>query len=470
MKLQDIHTVYFLGIGGIGMSALARFFHKHGAAVYGYDRSRTALTEALEAEGMQIHYTDDPALVPTQPDLIVWTPAIPASLQILQFVKTLQAPLKKRAEVLGLISRGKRCAAIAGTHGKTSTSSMTAQLFRVGGIDATAFLGGIARNLGSNFAEGNSDWVVVEADEYDRSFLHLTPDIAVINSMDPDHLDIYGSPEAVEEAYRQFARQIKPGGVLIHKHGLPLEAVCAELRADGRQACSFGIGAGDLYATDLRVENSRLCFQLHTGPNWPATPLHALDIALAFPGRHNVENAAAAAAVALFAGVSPASVQAGLAEYAGVHRRFEYVLRAENLVFVDDYAHHPAELATTIAAARMFFPGREITGVFQPHLFSRTRDFAAEFAAALDQLDRCYLLPIYPARELPIEGVHSEMLAERMKNKNVQVLDKTKLLQALAQKTPEVLLTLGAGDIDTLVEPIKNLLAAHIPHDEKRTA
>jgi len=254
----------------------------------------------------------------------------------------------------------------------------------------------------------------------------------------------------------------------VHKHGLPLEAVCAELRADGRQACSFGISAGDLYATDLRVENSRLCFRLHTGPNWPATPLHALEIDLAFPGRHNVENAAAATALALLAGVSPAQVQAGLADYAGVHRRFEYIIRTENLVFVDDYAHHPAELATTIAAARMFFPGREITGIFQPHLFSRTRDFAEEFAAALDQLDRCYLLPIYPARELPIEGVHAEMLAGLMKNKKVQVLDKAELLQALAQNPPQVLLTLGAGDIDTLVEPIKNLLAAQSPRDENR--
>jgi UDP-N-acetylmuramate--alanine ligase len=458
MQLHHIHTIYFLGIGGIGMSALARFFRKHGAEVYGYDRTETALTRALVAEGMQVHYTDDPAQIPANLDLAVWTPAVPADLQELQFLKHQNVPLKKRAEVLGIISRGKRCAAIAGTHGKTSTSSLTAHLLRSGGIDATAFLGGIALNLGSNFVEGDSDWVVAEADEYDRSFLHLHPDIAVLNSMDPDHLDIYGTPEAVEEAYRQFVRQIKPGGVLLHKYGLPLESVRAELRADGRRAFHFGIDAGDLYATDIRVENGRLCFLLHTGPDWTSTPLSGLEIALAFPGRHNVENAAAAAGVALLAGISPLDVQAGLRAYRGVHRRFEYIIREEELVFVDDYAHHPAELSTTIDAARMFFPGREITGVFQPHLYTRTRDFAAEFAAALDKLDRCYLLPIYPARELPIEGVQSEMLAALMKKDNAQVLGKTELMDTLAQQKPELLLTMGAGDIDTLVQPIKNIL------------
>lgn len=452
MNLNDIHTIYFIGIGGIGMSALARYFRGHGAAVYGYDRGETELTRALTAEGMHIHYDDDTRHIPEGVDLVVWTPAVPKDHSELNWFLERGYPVKKRSEVLGIISRGKRCIAVAGTHGKTTTSTMTAHLLRACGVDATAFLGGISANLGSNFVEGKSDWVVVEADEYDRSFLQLYPEIAVLNSLDPDHLDIYGSPEAVVESYKQFIRQIKPGGKLIYRHGLPLEDVAEELRASGRRVFTFGIDAGDYEAFNVRVENGQMAFGLQS------TIVDWSELRLNYPGRHNVENATAALAAALAAGAFTPELPAALTAFSGVKRRFEFVLRQPDCVYVDDYAHHPTELRAVISAARMMFPGKKITGVFQPHLFTRTRDFADDFAAALDQLDECMLLPVYPAREIPIEGVNSEMILRKMNLLHKKIVSKTELLNEIQKNRPDVLLTMGAGDIDALIEPIKSAI------------
>lgn len=452
MNFNDIKRIYFIGIGGIGMSALARYFKKHGADVHGYDRSESDLTRALAAEGMHVHYDDDVRFIPENVDLVVFTPAVPKDHAELNWFLENDFPVKKRAEVLGIISRAKRCVAIAGTHGKTTTSTMTAHLLRACGVDATAFVGGISLNLGSNFVEGASDWVVVEADEYDRSFLHLHPEVAVLNSLDPDHLDIYGTPEAVVESYKQFVRQIKPGGKLIYRHGLPLDDVAAELVANGRHVFTFGIEEGYYEAYNVHVEDGQMAFGLKSSiVDWS-------DLRLNYPGLHNVLNATAAIAATLAAGGFTPELPAALADFKGVKRRFETIFKNENMVYVDDYAHHPAELEAVIAAAKMLYPTRKITGIFQPHLYTRTRDFAEGFAAALDGLDECILLDIYPARELPIPGVTSAMVAGLMKNKNVTLTRKAKLLNVLKDKNLEVLMTMGAGDIDTMIEPIKKLI------------
>ena len=443
--MKDLKRIYFLGIGGIGMSALARFFHAHGAQIFGCDKTSTELTQALEREGMEIHYDDNPSKIPGDLDLVVWTPAIPKDQKELNWFINNGFDLKKRAEVLGIISESKKTVAIAGTHGKTTTSSITTHLLRAAGLDCSAFLGGIATNFGSNYVEGKSDWVVVEADEYDRSFLHLSPDVAVILSMDPDHLDIYGDAASVlETGYLAFAKKIKEGGkVLVN--------VDFAQHFDNQQIETFGIESGDHAATNIRVEEGFMVFDF-VGKN---KKLEKLQFTL--PGKHNVLNATAAIAVALRLGLDEAGIREGLATFKGIRRRFEFLARSENGVYIDDYAHHPTELKAAIAAARMFFPGKKLTGIFQPHLYSRTRDFADGFAEALDQLDEILLLEIYPARELPIEGVSSKMLVERMKNKHVQIVPKAGLLDILKNQKPELLMTLGAGDIDNFREPIREL-------------
>ncbi len=459
MKLEDIKSIYFIGIGGIGMSALARYFRHLGAQVHGYDRTATELTRALEAEGMHIHYEEDISRIPTEVDLVVWTPAVPADHKELVWLRERGYPIMKRAEVLGLISRNKRCIAIAGTHGKTTTSAMVAWILHDAGLEPTAFLGGIAVNFGSNFIFGEGDWVVVEADEYDRSFLHLHPDIIVINSLDPDHLDIYGTPEAMVEAYVQLVRQIKPDGAFLYKHGLPLQEAVEAARAAHCWVFTFGVEEGDFKAANIRVEDGRMIYDLLEGRmKWDTMYQFA-------PGKHNIQNAIGACAAAHFAGVQMNIMSRRLSRFLGVKRRFEFVVRKPDVVYVDDYAHHPAEIEATIQAARLLFPDRQITGVFQPHLYSRTRDFADAFAAALDQLDTCYLLPIYPAREQPIEGVDSKMLLDKMKLQDKMLLDKNTLLEQLAHRRPEVLLTMGAGDIDTLVKPIAHCLTGQTPED-----
>ncbi len=444
MNLQDINKIYFIGIGGIGMSAIARYFLGRGVEVYGYDRTPTTLTRQLEAEGMRVHYEEDVRFIPEGVDLVIYTPAVPATHAELKYFQSAGTPVKKRAEVLGIISRGMKTVAIAGTHGKTTTSSITAHLLRSGGIDCTAFLGGIAQNLGANFVQGKSDWVVVEADEFDRSFLHLHPDIAAIMSVDPDHLDIYGDHQTLlETGFKAFARQLKPGGTLWLQHAL--QPVFGDM-----EARTFGVEGGAYQSRNLRVEDGFFTFDYFS-------PQHRLEnLRFALPGRHNVENATVAISIALNLGVKEEAVREGLLSFRGVKRRFEQVYRDAVTAYFDDYAHHPTELKAAIQAARALYPHARITGVFQPHLFSRTRDFADGFAEALDLLDEPILLEIYPARELPIPGVSAQMLLDRMKNPNKRLIAKGDVLGELAKNKPEVLLTLGAGDIDTLVEPIRN--------------
>ena len=447
MRVSDIHSVYFLGIGGIGMSALARYFRARGCRVYGYDRTCTPLTRELEGEGMKIHYEESIERIPDQIDLVVYTPAIPRSNAEWRFFREGEYRLVKRAEVLGMISREWKAMAIAGTHGKTTVSAMTAHLLKSGGVDCTAFLGGIAVNYDSNFLMGKSDWVVVEADEYDRSFLHLSPQQAVILSMDPDHLDIYGDGEQMlESGFKAFAGRLKDTGDLWVKHGWHRHF------AGHPQLKVFGLEAGDYRAENIRVEGDFFAFDYQS----PGQKIK--DMKLARPGKHNVENATAAICLVESVGVSPESIREGLKSFKGIRRRFEIVHRDGEMVYVDDYAHHPSELKAAIDAARQFFPGKKITGVFQPHLYSRTRDFVDGFAEALDQLDEVILLDIYPAREEPIRGVDSRLILDRMSNPQRRMSSKERLLSELEEMKPGVLMTLGAGDIDRLVQPIGEFL------------
>ena len=453
MNLNSIHTIYFVGIGGIGMSALARYFNRRGIAVFGYDKTKTLLTRKLEAEGMTIHYEDNVKLIPKNIDLVVFTPAIPSDHQELNYFLTNDYPVKKRAEVLGMISRNQKTVAVAGTHGKTTTTTIVTHLLREGGIDCTAFLGGIAQNFESNYVHGKSDWVVVEADEYDRSFLQLDPDIAIILSMDADHLDIYGNQDAVKKSFRAFAEKIKEGGQLILNNGWTKEISKENFSVRKRKLKSYGLEKGEYRSKNIRVENGFFVFDFES--EWGEIS----NILFTLPGHHNVENASAAIAVAQQLGISGKDIKKALASFKGIKRRFETIYRDEKVVYIDDYAHHPSELNAAIDAAKTLFPERKITGVFQPHLYSRTRDFVNGFASALDLLDEVILMDIYPAREEPIAGVSAAIIFEKMKNPNKVLISKKQLLQVLDNKEIDVLLTMGAGDIDTFIEPIKEKIA-----------
>lgn len=456
MKLDNIHSIYFVGIGGIGMSALARYFSGRGVKVAGYDRTETTLTKTLVSEGISVRYTAEVATLPQDVDLVVYTPAVPANQAELVWFREQGYPVLKRSAVLGIISKGMRTVAIAGTHGKTTTSTLTTHLLRSGGVDCNAFLGGVARNFSSNFVEGTSEWVVIEADEFDRSFLTLHPDLATIMSLDADHLDIYGDEASMmETGFLAFAKQLEPGGELLVKAGL--ESSFAGLAS---KVSTFGIETGDAQAQNLRVEDGFFVFDYQSG----ATLIKGLRHP--HPGRHNVENALAAITVALRVGVAPAAIAEGLLSFRGIGRRFEFHIREKELVYIDDYAHHPTELAAAIGAARELYPGKKLTGIFQPHLFSRTRDFVEGFAAALDLLDEALLLDIYPAREEPIPGVDARLIYQHMKNKDCQLLSKSEVLETLAAMDIEVLMTLGAGDIDTLVDPIKEQLLSVTRQDK----
>lgn len=448
MELSKINRVYFIGIGGIGMSALARYFAKRGCVVCGYDKTRTSLTIELEREGILISYMDDESVVPVcflenHPDsLVVYTPAIPKNSKILNHFRDLDFSLKKRSEVLGIISKGMFCIAVAGTHGKTTTSSMVAHLLTDTGFGCTAFLGGITSNYNSNVLFGKNDVVVVEADEYDRSFLTLHPDLAVITAMDADHLDIYGDERQLQETFHLFANQLKEDGKLFIKDGLPIAGI------------SYSASDNSLLkAKNIRVENGHFLFDFEDG----FTKIEGLELSMA--GRHNIENAVAAIGVALSLGIAPKLVKSAIKSFKGVKRRFERLVTTENHIYIDDYAHHPEELNVCFEAVRELYPNKKMTVVFQPHLFSRTRDFANEFASVLSKADELILLDIYPARELPIEGVTSEWLADKIADKEVTVCGKDAVLNLIKNKNPELLLTVGAGDIDTLVEPLKNLLS-----------
>ncbi len=451
MELNTIHKIYFIGIGGIGMSALARYFNGRGVQVYGYDKVETTLTKTLVREGIDIHYEETIEAIPEGIDLVVYTPAIPNEHKELIWFQQNGFSIKKRAEVLGIISRSMKTIAIAGTHGKTTTSSILAHLLQVGGIDCTAFLGGIAMNFKSNFVEGSSDWVVVEADEFDRSFLHLSPTISVVLSMDADHLDIYGDDESVKEGFEKFVAQTQSTGRIFYQKDLRFkqqEKRTKKLMESGR----FGIGTTNNSAQNIRVEEGYFVFDYEDIYG----RLESLKFTL--PGQHNVSNATVAIAIARYLGVEDEKLVEALASFKGIKRRFEFIVRKKEKIYIDDYAHHPTELKAAILAARTLYPAKKITGIFQPHLYSRTRDFAEGFAEALDGLDEVILMDIYPARELPIEGVSSKIIFEKMKNTNCQLASKETLMEKVKKLDIEVVLTLGAGDIDLFVQPIKEML------------
>lgn len=448
MELDLIKRVYFIGAGGIGMSALARYFKKRGCLVGGYDKTRTVLTSHLEEEGILISYVDVLSELPsefevtTAETLIVYTPAIPKDSVLLNYFRDNGFNLQKRSQVLGIISKGQFCIAVAGTHGKTTTSSIIAHILTDTGYGCTAFLGGITTNYQSNFLLGDNNVVVVEADEYDRSFLTLHPDIAVITSMDADHLDIYGDAAQLEESFQLFAKQLKPGGTLFFKQGLPV----AEGITYGSETTAT------VRASNIRVEEGNFVF------DYQDENVSITNIPLMLPGKHNVENATVAMAAALKLGIDPVKVKVAVANFKGVKRRFEYVVREDKHIYIDDYAHHPEELRACFHAVRQLYPDKKMTVVFQPHLFSRTRDFAADFAEILSTVDELLLLDIYPARELPMEGITSEFLRAKLTLENSGVYSKEEVLKYVKENQPELLVTVGAGDIDTLIQPLKNIL------------
>ena len=448
MELSNIKKVYLVGIGGIGMSGLARYFHKRGCEVAGYDRTKTELTSKLADEGIHIAYTDSETEIPaefcvnTDAVLIIYTPAIPKDSEILNYFKNEGFDLKKRSQVLGIISKEMFTVAVAGTHGKTTTSTMVAHILKHSGYDCTAFLGGIASNYNTNILFGDNNVMVVEADEYDRSFLTLHPDIAIITSMDADHLDIYGNDASVKESFKLFASQLKEGGKLIHENGLPLEGGITYSAK----------GNADVFAENVRIQKGTFFFDFNS------SNLKIKDIELGLPGLHNVENAVGAVQAALLLGIEADKIKAALKDFTGVKRRFEYIVKNDRNIFIDDYAHHPEELRACIGAVKSLYPEKKLTVLFQPHLFTRTRDFVDGFAEVLSMADELLLLDIYPARELPIEGVTSEIILNKMTSSSAKICGMEESLDIIKANKPELLLTVGAGDIDTLVQPLKDIL------------
>jgi UDP-N-acetylmuramate--alanine ligase len=454
MNFQQIEVYYFLGIGGIGMSAIARYFHAHGKTVMGYDKTSTALTTELELEGIPIHFDDSvleiPPIVrltPKEKVVVIYTPAIPKDSIELNWLMEQGYTLMKRSQALGIITRQSRSIAVAGTHGKTTTSSMIAHLLQHSGVRCNAFLGGIATNYGTNLLlDAQADWTVVEADEYDRSFLTLSPAISVITSTDADHLDIYGSHDYMKESFNLFAQKLDGGGRLYFREGLPIQT---DALPAGVDFSTYAAGVdGDYRADAITICAGRYYFTFHH-PQGTWT-----DVELGLPGTHNVENAVAAIAVALAVGLTEQQIRAGLSSFAGVKRRFEYHIRREDMVLIDDYAHHPEELRACIGSVRELYPTKRITGVFQPHLFTRTRDFAEGFAETLSLLDEVILLPIYPARELPLPGIDSQLLLDNISTRSKKLVQKGDLLAELTSSPREVIVMLGAGDIDALVAPV----------------
>lgn len=453
--LQNLKNIYFIGIGGIGMSAIARYFNERGVKIFGYDKTQTILTDQLSSEGMDICYENNyTEPFPTSIDLVIYTPAVPLTHPICQHFLQSALPFMKRAEILGLISKNMRTIAIGGTHGKTTTSSITTHLLKEGGISCTAFLGGIVENFGGNYVSGHSDWVVIEADEFDRSFLHLYPEIAAILSTDADHLDIYGSLESLlETGFKPFAAQTDPDGLLLIQHA------SANLFPSTDNKRSFGIEEGDFKAVNIRLEADCLIF------DYQNSDVLIKDLKFSLPGRHNVLNAVVAITIALRLGVREEAIRENLLTFKGIQRRFDIKLVNEKMVIISDYAHHPTELNAVISAARELYPGKKITAVFQPHLFSRTKDFLDGFAEALSALDRVLLLPIYPAREQPIPGIDSDLLLQKISILDKKLVDSDGLISALNQIQPEILLMLGAGDFDRMLPQIVDLFHAKSLND-----
>jgi len=456
VQLSQYDTVYFLGIGGIGMSALARWFNKQGMFVAGYDRTPTPLTNELEKEGIKIHFDDDVALIPARVDnqktLFVYTPAIPKDHKEYNYLKGKGYAILKRSEVLGLITKSHKTIAVAGTHGKTTTSSLITHILKVAGVNMVAFLGGVTTNYASNLiseGEANENTIVVaEADEFDRSFLKLFPDIAVITSVDPDHLDIYGNHQEVIKSFTDFTRQINKGGLLV-KHE-SIRAIDNEL--DGVEVNTYGMSRGQFFASRITTEGGFFEFNL------VGYASEIEKIKLGVPGFHNMENAIAATIVAKHLGVDDASIKKALGSYTGVKRRFEFIIKRDDLVYIDDYAHHPTEITAFLSSLRAMYPGKKITAVFQPHLYSRTRDFAEGFSKSLSIADEVLLMDIYPARELPIPGVSSDMLFDAITSTVKVRCTKNDVVQRVEDMDVEVIATIGAGDIDTCVGPLKELL------------
>ena len=444
MNLNDIHNVYLIGIGGIGMSALAKYFKVNGKNVAGYDRVSSPIIKSLQETGIDVHFEDSIDLIPKyffnkKETLVIYTPAIPKDQSEFIYFQENDFYLFKRAQILGLITANSFCFAVAGTHGKTTTSSILGHILHESGVNATSFLGGIAENYNSNFILGGEEVTVVEADEFDRSFLQLSPNIACITSMDADHLDIYGQHVELEKSFRDFAQKVTDQLF-----------VCKGLSLDG---LTYGIeNDADYNVENLRIENGAYLFDVKTPDD------KILKIELNLPGRHNVLNAVAALAMANFYGVSLDKIKSAIKSFKGVQRRFSYKIKTENLVLIDDYAHHPTEINAVVNSVRELYPNKKVLGIFQPHLFSRTRDFVDDFALSLSKFDELILLDIYPARELPIEGISSEWLLSKIKNSAKKVVQKHDLSENILKSKSEIIVMIGAGDIGEMVENIKNQL------------
>lgn len=455
MISSKYHIVYFIGIGGIGMSALARWFAAQNCLVFGYDRTSTHLTEKLEESGISIHYEDsvssiDDRVLKSKADvLVIYTPAIPGDHKELNYLKQAGYTIKKRSEVLGMITEDVYTVAVGGTHGKTTTSTMITHLLKNAGRNITAFLGGISTNYGTNYIEGDltgDDPVcVVEADEYDRSFLRLFPDCAILTAMDADHLDIYGKKESLTNSFVEFLNLVPHSGSRIINDKLNEVSDITGVR--------YGLERGDAFANNIRVSGGAFVF------DYISDEIEIKDIVLNQPGYHNVENAVAAIRTSQGLGLTEEEIKNGIESYKGVKRRFEYVIQTDKLVYVDDYAHHPVEIEAFLGSLRSLYPAKKLTAIFQPHLFSRTRDFVDGFAESLSAADEVFLLDIYPAREEPIPGVTSDIIFKRMRMKQKRLVNKEALVDNLEKNNLEVLATIGAGDIDTLVEPIKSKLS-----------
>jgi UDP-N-acetylmuramate--alanine ligase len=449
MNLNQIHNVYFIGIGGIGMSALARYFKNIGKEVAGYDKTPTALTKELIDSGIAIHFEDSIDLVPkdyfVENTLVIITPAVPVTHSEWNYFKEREYHIKKRAEVLGIITKDTFCFAVAGTHGKTTTSSILGHILYESGADVTAFIGGIVENYNSNLVGDGKTVTVVEADEFDRSFLHLHPNIACITSMDADHLDIYGTSDAIEESFVEFANKVEDKSRLFITKELPLEGVFVAVNEDAVYS-----------AVNVRIDNGTYIFDVKT-PNGILK-----DLRFGLPGKHNLMNALMAIAMAINFGTPTDAIAIALASFKGIRRRFSYQIKTEDLVYIDDYAHHPTEINAVYQAVRELYPSKKVLALFQPHLFSRTKDFADDFAKSLSQFDELLLMDIYPARELPMEGITSEWLLGKVDNKNKKLVSKENVIGAVLESDAQIIVTIGAGDIGELVGSIKKALNENI--------
>ncbi len=447
MNLNNIHNIYFVGIGGIGMSALARYFKANNKQVAGYDKTPTEITDALGSLGINVHFDDvidniSSDFLNPENTLVVYTPAIPNNHKELTYFKDNNYTVLKRSQVLGLITENTFCLAVAGTHGKTTTSSILGHLLYECDVEVTAFLGGVTENYNSNLILKGTDVSVVEADEFDRSFLTLSPNLACITSMDADHLDIYGEADALKESFIEFTKRIKPNGKLFVRNGLPIDGITYGIEDDS-----------DYSAKNIKIKNGSYVFDVKT----PVTTIE--NIRFDLPGRHNLSNALIALAMAVEYGCPHQQLAKALASFKGVKRRFTYQIKSEELVFIDDYAHHPEEINAVHQAVREMYPAKSVLAIFQPHLFSRTKDFADEFAESLSQFDEILLLDIYPARELPIEGVTSSWLLGKIENNNKQLVEKEALVNKIQESEAQVILTIGAGDIGEEVKRIKKGLS-----------